>query len=390
MIARFKARCLLTEDHDKFRIKVIDRAERAERYVTKPEGQLMIRGTVLLAPNSFDSRAQKCIYEPLVSKNNFYKIIGVLNGIGDYKNYWVEVNLELMIFSHDGIKWEISIEDAERITDARFKEEETDMKTRVIYKVEATLYFTPEFRFVYFDKDEYERRIKERCEGPGYDKRPFPNYNGRKRDSVRFIVKDYTGPTIPDKTYVKMNCNVIIRDIEDLDTVNIKCNSVYGECDEEETDMSKKEINEESYAREAAAAIRKGMQEWKQHRDQMKAPVVPAIMDIKFNGPATIIFWSDGTKTVVKQNENEPYFDKEKAIAMAVLKKSYPGNAYHKLFNLDEYFRKQLRAAEKKRDSILSQIKDARKPKVTSQLEQELYKIDDEIARLKKEVEKFE
>lgn len=46
-------------------------------------------------------------------------------------------------------------------------------------------------------------------------------------------------------------------------------------------------------------------------------------VDIKkviFNDPATIILWDDGTKTVVKAN-NEP-FDKEKGLAMAIAKKT--------------------------------------------------------------------
>ena len=43
------------------------------------------------------------------------------------------------------------------------------------------------------------------------------------------------------------------------------------------------------------------------------------IKDVIFNGPATIVFWSDGTKTVVRC-ENED-FDKEKGMAMAIAKK---------------------------------------------------------------------
>lgn len=43
------------------------------------------------------------------------------------------------------------------------------------------------------------------------------------------------------------------------------------------------------------------------------------IKDVIFNNPATIVFWSDGTKTVVKA-ENEP-FDPEKGLAMAISKK---------------------------------------------------------------------
>lgn len=49
------------------------------------------------------------------------------------------------------------------------------------------------------------------------------------------------------------------------------------------------------------------------------------IRKVIFNDPATIILWSDGTKTVVKV-ENEP-FDPEKGMAMAVSKKFF-GNGY--------------------------------------------------------------
>lgn len=45
-----------------------------------------------------------------------------------------------------------------------------------------------------------------------------------------------------------------------------------------------------------------------------------SIKNVIFNDPATIIFWSDGTKTVVKA-ENES-FDPEKGLAMAIAKKS--------------------------------------------------------------------
>ena len=45
-----------------------------------------------------------------------------------------------------------------------------------------------------------------------------------------------------------------------------------------------------------------------------------AIKNVIFNNPATIVFWLDGTKTVVKA-ENEP-FDPEKGLAMAIVKKT--------------------------------------------------------------------
>lgn len=52
-------------------------------------------------------------------------------------------------------------------------------------------------------------------------------------------------------------------------------------------------------------------------------PIIPNIKSyikkVVFNDPATIIFWTDDTKTVVKA-ENEP-FDPEKGMAMAIAKK---------------------------------------------------------------------
>lgn len=54
------------------------------------------------------------------------------------------------------------------------------------------------------------------------------------------------------------------------------------------------------------------------------------IKDVKFSGPATIVFWTDGTKTVVKCRNGDK-FDPEKGIAMACAKKLL-GNedGYHK------------------------------------------------------------
>ncbi len=52
-----------------------------------------------------------------------------------------------------------------------------------------------------------------------------------------------------------------------------------------------------------------------------------------FNDPATIVFWADGTKTVV-QAYNEP-FDKEKGLAMAIAKKALGNKG-----NYNEVFKK--------------------------------------------------
>lgn len=55
-----------------------------------------------------------------------------------------------------------------------------------------------------------------------------------------------------------------------------------------------------------------------------KLNIHPDITNVKFNPPATIVFWSDNTKTVVKAQDGEP-FDPEKGLAMAMIKK-YLGN----------------------------------------------------------------
>ena len=50
----------------------------------------------------------------------------------------------------------------------------------------------------------------------------------------------------------------------------------------------------------------------------------PQIKKVIFNDPATIVFWEDGTKTVVKCQKNDT-FDKMTGLAMAISKK-YFGN----------------------------------------------------------------
>ncbi len=55
-----------------------------------------------------------------------------------------------------------------------------------------------------------------------------------------------------------------------------------------------------------------------------------SIKDVIFNDPATIVMWSDGSKTVVRVAEGET-FDPEKGLAMAISKKHFGncGNYYN-------------------------------------------------------------
>lgn len=69
-----------------------------------------------------------------------------------------------------------------------------------------------------------------------------------------------------------------------------------------------------------------------------KTPTTPAtITKVIFNGPATVVYWSDGDKTIVKQSKLETAMDKEKGLAMAIIKKAYKdagkeGNYFKNIF----------------------------------------------------------
>lgn len=69
------------------------------------------------------------------------------------------------------------------------------------------------------------------------------------------------------------------------------------------------------------------------------------------NGPATIILWDDGTKTVAKCSKDEP-FDPEKGVAIAIAKKFVSMTKLHRMF-----------------DDALSQISDSGKSPLEQWLE---------------------
>jgi hypothetical protein len=73
------------------------------------------------------------------------------------------------------------------------------------------------------------------------------------------------------------------------------------------------------------------------YTDRMKHPTIKNVI---FNPPATIVFWTDGTKTVVKCQDGDE-FDPEKGIAMAYIKKANgdKGN-YNEIFKpwVEKYY----------------------------------------------------
>lgn len=76
-----------------------------------------------------------------------------------------------------------------------------------------------------------------------------------------------------------------------------------------------------------------------------------SIRKVIFNDPATIVLWSDGTKTVVKCG-SEDSFDMEKGLAMAIVKKMAGNdNRFHKVF-------KQYTKKKKKEPGSVGSISD--------------------------------
>lgn len=71
---------------------------------------------------------------------------------------------------------------------------------------------------------------------------------------------------------------------------------------------------------------------------------MPNIKNVIFNDPATIVFWNDGTKTIVKAQDGD-VFDPEKGLAMAISKKALGNKG-----NYCETFKKWLPEEEDKKE----------------------------------------
>lgn len=105
-------------------------------------------------------------------------------------------------------------------------------------------------------------------------------------------------------------------------------NRLYGSMSDGYTYASSTEINE--YVKYSMADVENTQQLY----PRLTMPRLVPHFDIQkviFNDPATIVFWTDGSKTVVEAH-NET-FDREKGLAMAVVKKYFgnKGNYYNNI-----------------------------------------------------------
>lgn len=90
--------------------------------------------------------------------------------------------------------------------------------------------------------------------------------------------------------------------------------SCWGEVTEEEKEEMKRVIQEYNIF---------GVQGSYKEKEEVKSIAIKYVI---FDGPATIVFWDDGTKTVVKCTDDDSY-SYEVGIAMATLKKIF-GESY--------------------------------------------------------------
>ena len=88
-------------------------------------------------------------------------------------------------------------------------------------------------------------------------------------------------------------------------------------------------------------------------------PTCPEIKNVIFNPPATIVFWTDGSKTVVKAQNGE-FFDPEKGLAMAIAKKHFgnKGHYFEEIKNWTEKYEESLLTASSIQKAIQECIKD--------------------------------
>ena len=93
---------------------------------------------------------------------------------------------------------------------------------------------------------------------------------------------------------------------------------------------------------------------------------LPEISNVIFNPPATIVFWSDKTKTVVKVQDGD-VFDPEKGLAMAIIKKMYGNTGKY-----NDIFKKWV-PKKKKEEPVVIEVKTSPLTKAVDDLQQRMY-----------------
>lgn len=91
--------------------------------------------------------------------------------------------------------------------------------------------------------------------------------------------------------------------------------------------------------------------------DKTMKPTDLRVKNIIYNGPCTIVFWMDNTKTIVRLKEGDTY-DPHAAFCIAVAKKVYGNNS--KISRIVDHFSKDVKAPETPpRELSLEELKEA-------------------------------
>lgn len=92
--------------------------------------------------------------------------------------------------------------------------------------------------------------------------------------------------------------------------------------------------------------------------DKIKMNLIPPIKDALFKDPATIVFFEDGTKTVVKTMEGQE-FDPDYGFLLCIMKRAY-GEDFHKLMWKYCWGGQEARRAHRKKYKLANKAKDGK------------------------------
>ena len=172
----------------------------------------------------------------------------------------------------------------------------------------------------------YSEVILEDSEPLAYINTGYARAHDLVRDIRKIIDFNFKGENKMDNALYKVTDIEFKSSPSQVDEITVRVNVLGSHC----------------YIREDADRIKKAIESIRTHEDSIdalryyKTDAISTyrlvqmfnkseIKDVIFNNPATIVFWKDGTKTVVKAENEE--FDPEKGLAMAITKKAL-GNGY--------------------------------------------------------------
>lgn len=149
-------------------------------------------------------------------------------------------------------------------------------------------------------------------------------------------ITEFTEELSTDGHRIDIECESIIPFSGGRDKLKQYLNNMYGVRPRVNEIISEtlKKMEMEAYIRADITATESLYNEWAKRNIFKNSQF--EIEKVIFNDPATIVFWEDGTKTVVKAT-NEP-FDPEKGLAMAISKRALGDKG-----NYFEVFKKHLK-----------------------------------------------